>query len=335
MQSQLLTDHPRFRGERDNTPRPNRPPRIAIVGTGMVGATAAYGILLSGLAAELILINRDKKRAQAHADDLRDAQIFSHASRIVAGDLSECWDADIVLVTAGASQSGQNTSRLDNLKESAAILRSIIPAIASQNASAIFVIATNPVDVLTYAAWKWSGLPASRVLGSGTSLDTSRLRRRLGEYYGVAPANVHAYIIGEHGDSQVPLLSSAQLAGIPLTQFCAQQGLPCHDALLKKLADKARTGGQDILRAKGATYYGIGTALARIARNILRDEHAVMTVSGLVPASMGLGEVCLSLPTILGRSGISRVVAPLLSADEQDALECSAELLKRHIATVG
>jgi L-lactate dehydrogenase len=151
----------------------------------------------------------------------------------------------------------------------------------------------------------------------------------------VAPANVHAYIIGEHGDSQVPLLSSAQLAGIPLTQFCAQQGLPCHDALLKKLADKARTGGQDILRAKGATYYGIGTALARIARNILRDEHAVMTVSGLVPASMGLGEVCLSLPTILGRSGISRVVSPLLSADEQDALECSAELLKRHIATVG
>jgi L-lactate dehydrogenase len=245
----------------------------------MVGATAAYGILLSGLAAELILINRDKRRAQAHADDLRDAQIFSHASRIVAGDLSECWDADIVLVTAGASQSSQNTSRLDNLKESAAMLRSIIPAIAAQNASAIFVIATNPVDVLTYAAWKWSGLPASRVLGSGTSLDTSRLRRRLGEYYGVAPANVHAYIIGEHGDSQVPLLSSAQLAGIPLTQFCAQRGLPCHDALLKKFADKARTGGQDILRAKGATYYGIGTALTRIVRNILRDEHAVSCAS--------------------------------------------------------
>jgi L-lactate dehydrogenase len=262
MQNQLLTDHPRFPGERDNTPRPNRPPRIAIVGMGMVGATAAYGILLSGLAAELILINRDKRRAQAHADDLRDAQIFSHASRIVAGDLSECWDADIVLVTAGASQSSQNTSRLDNLKESAAMLRSIIPAIAAQNASAIFVIATNPVDVLTYAAWKWSGLPASRVLGSGTSLDTSRLRRRLGEYYGVAPANVHAYIIGEHGDSQVPLLSSAQLAGIPLSRFCAQQGLPCHDALLKTFADKARTGGRDILRAKGATYYGIGTALA-------------------------------------------------------------------------
>jgi L-lactate dehydrogenase len=335
MQDQLLTEHPRSLAERVNTPRPNRPTRIAIVGTGMVGATAAHGILLSGLAAELILINRDKKRAQAHADDLRDSQVFSHASRIVAGDLSECWDADIVLVTAGVSQSSQNTSRLDNLKESASILRNIIPAIASQNASAIFVIATNPVDVLTYAAWKWSGLPASRVLGSGTILDTSRLRRRLGECYGVAPANVHAYVIGEHGDSQVPLLSSAQLAGVPLTQFCAQQGLPYNENMLKKIADKARTGGLDILRGKGATYYGIGTALARIVRSILSDEHAVMTVSSLVPASTGLGEVCLSLPTILGRSGISRVVSPPLSAHEQDALECSAELLKRHIATVG
>ena len=188
--------------------------------------------------------------------------------------------------------------------------------------------------MLTYAAWKWSGLPPNRVIGSGTSLDTSRFRRRLAEHYGVASDNVHAYVIGEHGESQVPVTSSARIAGMSLENFCRELGLPHDEDMLRKIANDTRATGLEIIRAKGATYYGIGTALARITGAILRDEHAVLTVSSLVPESMGLGEVSLSLPTIITRDGVARVVSIPLDASERHALEASAETLKQYIATL-
>jgi L-lactate dehydrogenase len=202
------------------------------------------------------------------------------------------------------------------------------------NPHAILLIASNPVDVLTYAAWKWSGLPPNRVIGSGTSLDTSRLRRRLAEHYGVASDNVHAYVIGEHGESQVAVISSARIAGMPLESFCREQDLPYDKDALRKIVNDTRTSGLEIIRAKGATYYGIGTALARIAVAILRDEHAVLTVSSLVPQSMQLGEVSLSLPTIITRNGLARVLSIPLDASETQALVTSAETVKQHIATL-
>jgi L-lactate dehydrogenase len=310
-----------------------RIPRVAIVGTGFVGSTTAYALLLSRTPAEIVLIDRDERRADGHVQDLRDAEVFSHTTRVVTGQFDDCCSADVVIITAGASQSGRR-SRLENLNETAAILKGLVRDVARSNPHGILLIASNPVDVLTYAAWKWSGLPPGRVIGSGTSLDTSRFRRRLAEHYGVASDNVHAYVIGEHGESQVALISSARIAGVPLESFCRELNLPYDKDRLRQIATDTQAAGLEIIRAKGATYYGIGTALARIADAILRDEHAVLTVSSLAPASMELGEVSLSLPTIIARDGVARVVSVPLDAAERQALEASAETLKHYIATL-
>jgi L-lactate dehydrogenase len=306
-------------------------PRVAIVGSGFVGSTTAYALLISGTAAEIVLIDQDRRRAEGHVQDLRDAELFSHNTRIFAGDLADCSSADVTIITAGVSQSGSK-SRLDGLRETAAILKGLVQDI--HNPDGILLIASNPVDVLTYAAWKWSGLPAGRVIGSGTTLDTSRFRRRLAERYGVASDNVHAYIIGEHGDSQVPVLSSAQIAGVPLEDFCQALGLREEESVLKTIANATRAAGGEIIKAKGATYYGIGAALVRIVRAILRDEQAVLTVSSLVPQSLGLGEVFLSLPAIVNREGVARVLSIPLNRSEQEALEASAGAVKQHIAAL-
>lgn len=311
-----------------------RTARVAIVGAGHVGATTAYALLISGTVAEIVLVDKDTARAEGQVYDLRDAALFSHTTRVRAGDYSDCCDVDVIIVTAGVSQAPGMTSRLDDLKQSAGILKEIVEEIACHNPRGVLLLASNPVDVLTYAAWKWSRLPAGQVIGSGTSLDTARFRWRLGERYGVAPENVHAYIIGEHGDSQVAVLSSARVAGIPLGDFCRQVHLPYEEDALKHIAEETRKAGLEIIHAKGATFYGIGAALVRIVTAILRDERAVLTVSSLVPASMELGEVFLSLPAIVGSSGVVRVLSIPLSQHEEEALRKSADILKRYIATL-
>lgn len=322
----------------DHTPNskrelPGRIPRVAVVGAGFVGSTTAYALLLSGTASEIVLIDRDKRRAEGHANDLRDAEVFSHTTRVVVGDFGDCCTSDVIIMTAGLGQSSRK-SRLDGLKETAAIVKGLVLDVARHNPRGILLIASNPVDVLTYAAWKWSGLPAGRVIGSGTSLDTSRFRRRLAEKYGVSPDNVHAYIIGEHGDSQVPVISSARVAGMPLQGFCKELALPYEEGTLNKIATETRAAGLEIITAKGATYFGIGAALARIVSAILHDEHAVLAVSSLVPESMGLGEVSLSLPSIINRDGVARVLSIPLDQAEKHALHKSADIVKRYISTL-
>jgi L-lactate dehydrogenase len=310
-----------------------RVPRIAIVGAGFVGSTTAFALMMSGMAAEIVLIDRDSRRAEGHVNDLRDAEVYSHTARIFVGDFSDCCTADVTIVTAGVSQSGQK-SRMEGLRETGAILHGLVNDVCLQNPSGILLIASNPVDVLTYAAWKWSGLPAGRVIGSGTSLDTSRFRRRFAEHFGIASANVHAYVIGEHGDSQIPVLSSARVAGLPLAEFSKELGLPHEESSFTRIASKTRTAGGDIIEAKGATYYGIGAALVRIIRAILSDERAILTVSSRVAESMQLGEVSLSLPSIVGRHGIVRVLPVALNRSERRALEASAEVVRGHIASL-
>jgi L-lactate dehydrogenase len=310
-----------------------RVPRIVIVGVGFVGSTTAYALMMSGMAAEIVLIDRDSRRAEGHVNDLRDAEVFSHPTRVFVGDFSDCCSADVTIITAGVSQSGQK-SRTEGLRETGAILHELVSDVCLQNPRGILLIASNPVDILTYAAWKWSGLPVHRVIGSGTCLDTSRLRRRLAEHYGVASANVHAYVIGEHGDSQIPVLSSARVAAFPLAEFSNQLRLPHEESSLIRIASKTRTAGGDIIEAKGATYYGIGAALVRIIRAILRDERAILTVSSRVPKSMHLGEVSLSLPTIIDRNGVARVLAVVLNGSERAALGASAEVVKKGIAAL-
>jgi L-lactate dehydrogenase len=315
-------------------PSARRVPRVAIVGPGLVGATTAYALLMSRAAAEIVLIGRDRERVLGHVSDLRDATPYSQPGRILAGDFGDCATADVIIVTVGAPQSRQTGSRLDDLKSSAAMVKEVMTEIARHAPSGVVVIASNPVDVLTHAAWKWSGLPAARVIGSGTSLDSSRLRRRLGEHYGVATEDVQAYVVGEHGDSQVALLSSARIAGTPLQEFCRQRFVPCDAALLRRIAESTRRGGYEIRQAKGATNYGISTALTRITTAVLRDEHAVLAVSALVPEKMELGHVSLSVLAIIGREGVQRFLPLQLSDEETIALRRSAELVKRYIATL-
>ena len=337
-QGDARTVSPYFSVTHDHTPGstrelPSRVPRVAVVGAGFVGSTTAYALLLSGTASEIVLIDRNKRRAEGHAHDLRDAEVFSHSTRVVVGDFGDCCTSDVIILTAGLGQ-GSRKSRLEGLKETAAMIKGLVLDVARYNPRGILLIASNPVDVLTYAAWKWSGLPPNRVIGSGTSLDTSRFRRRLAAHYGIASNNVHAYVIGEHGESQVAVISSARIAGMPLESFCRELELPYDEAVLRKIANDTRATGLEIIRAKGATYYGIGTALARIASAILRDEHTVFTVSSLAPESMGLGEVSLSLPSIVTRDGIARVISLPLDASERKALEASAGTLKHYIAAL-
>ena len=307
---------------------------VAIVGPGLVGTTTAYALLVSGAAAEIVLIGRDRNRLEGQVKDLRDAALYSHATRILAGDFNDAASADVIIVTVGAPQQRDKSSRLDDLRISAAMVKEVMTQIAAREPKGVVVIASNPVDVLTYAAWKWSGLPAGRVIGSGTMLDSSRFRRRLGERYGIASENVHAYVVGEHGDSQVPLLSTARIGGTPLKEFCEERYPSDCEATLRGIADSARNGGQEILQAKGATNYGISAALTRIATAILRDEHAVLTVSTVIPEAMGLGQVSLSVLAIIGRDGVQRVLPLRLSEEEGRAVSSSAQILKRHISTL-
>ena len=309
-------------------------PRVAIVGSGLVGTTTAYALLMSGAAAEIVLMGRDRNRVEGHVKDLRDAALYSHATRIVAGDIADCASADVIMVTVGTPQKRDKSSRFDDLKSSATMVKDVMTQIAAREPKGVVVIATNPVDVLTYAAWRWSGLPAARVIGSGTLLDSSRFRSRLGQRYGIATENVHAYVVGEHGDSQVPLLSTARIGGTPLKEFCEERYPSDCEQTLRGIVDSTRRGGLDILRAKGATHYGISAALTRIATAILRDEHAVLTVSTVVPETLELGKVCLSVPAIVGREGVQRVLPLRLSEEEDRALKRSAQILERHISTL-
>ena len=313
----------------------HRIPSVAIVGAGLLGTTTAYALLLSGAAAEIVLIGRDRNRVEGQVKDLRDAALYFQATRIVAGDFTDCASADVIIVTVGAPQQRDKFSRLDDLKLSAAMVKEVMTEIAAQEPKGVIVIASNPVDVLTYAAWKWSGLSAGRVIGSGTLLDSSRFRRRLGERYGIASENVHAYVIGEHGASQVPLLSTARIGGTPLKEFCQERYPSDCEETLRGLANSTRSGGEEVLRVKGATNYGIVAALTRIATAILRDENAVLTVSTVAPEAMELGQVSLSVPVIVGREGVLRVLPLWLSEEEDRALRRSADILSRHIALLG
>lgn len=311
---------------------PNRARRIAIVGSGMVGSTTAFALLLEGIAAEIVLIDKNQSLAEGHVDDLSDAQLYSRTARVFVGDFADCATADVVIITAGVNQALMGNCRINDIKAASEILKGIVEEIRRHDPCGIILVATNPLDVMTYAVGKWSGLSPNRVIGSGTALDTSRFRRRLAQHFGIAPENVHAYIIGEHGDTQIPVLSSARVAGMSLEEFCRDQGLPYDESLFLAIANKTRTAGYAIQQAKGSTYYGIATALTRIVRAIWKDENTVLTVSRLVPPEFGLGDVCLSLPATLGLNGAGRPLNLTLSPSEREALHRSADALKQYIA---
>ena len=311
--------------------RTHRPVRVAVVGAGNVGATFAYALAQSGLASEIVLIDANRTRAEGEAMDMNHAVPFLSPCRIWAGDYADCAGSAVTVITAGAAQKPGET-RLDLVKKNTAIFKQIIPQVAQHNPNGIIVIATNPVDVLSYAAWKISGVPHERVIGSGTILDTARFRYLLSEYFGVDPRSVHAYIIGEHGDSEVPVWSRANIAGMHLNDFCCQQDVQYEQAKMDEIFKQTRDAAYEIIQRKGATYYAIGAGLVRIVEAILRDQRTVLPVSTLIDKYYGIDDVYLSLPTVIDRCGVEALLQLDLAEDEIIGLRKSAEVLKSTIA---
>ena len=307
------------------------PVRVAVVGVGNVGATFAYALLLSGLASEIVLIDANRAKAEGEAMDLNHTVPFTHPTRIRAGDYPDCAGASVTVLAAGASQKPGET-RLDLIKKNAAIWRAIIPEVVKYNPTGILLIATNPVDVLTYAAWKLSGLPAQRVIGSGTVLDTSRFRYLLSQHFGVDARSIHAYIIGEHGDSEVPVWSLANIAGMRLPEFCQAQNLAYDPRAMEEIFVQTRDAAYRIIERKGATYYAVAAGLMRITQAILRNQSTVLSASSLINDYYGIGDVCFSLPTVIDRGGVENVLRLELSPEEVEKLRHSAELLKATIS---
>lgn len=303
------------------------PRKIAVVGAGKVGSTFAYALLLNGLVGEIVLIDVDRKRAEGEVMDLNHAVPLSNPVRIWAGDYPDCAGADVVVVAAGTAQRPGET-RLDLVKRNAAIFQDIIPRITAHNQTGILLIATNPVDVLSYVAWKVSGFPAQRVIGSGTVLDTARFRYLLGEHLGVDPRSVHAYVIGEHGDSEVAVWSLANVAGMRLDDFCHREDCDLGAETRELIFTQTRNAAYEIIQRKGATHYAVAAGLLRIVESILRDQHTVLAVSSLVPGYYGIEDVYLSLPAVVDRGGVERVLHLPLNERETKALRKSAAVLR-------
>ncbi len=308
--------------------------KIAIVGCGMVGATSAFALMEQGLFSELVLVDVNRERAEGEAMDIGHGMTFASPMNIYAGDYDDIMDASIIVITAGASQKVGET-RLDLVKKNAAIFGSIIPEIAKRNYQGILLIVANPVDILTHVAQKLSGFPRSRVFGSGTVLDTGRLKYLLGQHLDVDPRNIDAYIIGEHGDSEIPVWSSAYVSGMPLSRFCEFRGHHDHEAAMEHLAQSVKDSAYEIIKKKKATYYGIAMGVRRICSAIIRDEKSVLPVSVYLDGEFGLSGATLSVPAIVGAKGIEKVVPISLSKEEGDALQKSAEILKETAATIG
>ncbi|MBD3246327.1 MAG: L-lactate dehydrogenase [Candidatus Omnitrophica bacterium] len=308
--------------------------KISIIGAGNVGSTFAYALMLSGAAREIVLVDRDRKRAEGECMDLNHGMSFTRPARIYASGYEGCAGADIVVITAGAKQKpGQ--SRLELVQKNADIFKEIIPEVIRYAKDAILLVVTNPVDVLTYATIKISGFSPNRVLGSGTVLDSSRLRFLISQHCHVDPRNVHAYIIGEHGDSELPVWSLASIGGMVLSEYCPLCDERCD--YLKTLGGifaEVKNAAYKIIDAKGATYYAVALALVRIVEAILRDENSVLPVSSLIEGYYGIDDVCLSVPALVNRKGIVRALRLKLSEKEREQFQGSAKKLQEIIDQV-
>ena len=305
-----------------------RTKKVVIVGAGAVGATFAYALQIRGVAREIVLIDADKQRAEGQALDLSHGEFFTPPVNIRAGDYQDCAGADVVAICAGAKQKpGQ--SRVDLVETNVGICKAIVEKVVEQTTEAILLLATNPVDVLTYAALHFSGLPKQRVIGSGTVLDSARFRYLLSRHCRIDARNVHAYVLGEHGDSEVLPWSITTLAGTTIEDYCKVCPRQCSDINRRQIAAEVRDSAYHIIDAKGATNFAVGLALVKITTAIIRDEDSALTVSTLIGGQYGISDVCLSLPTILNSGGADRMICPNLTEAEQAALKASAEAIKK------
>lgn len=307
--------------------------KVAVIGTGFVGSSSAFALMESGMFSEMVLIDVDKNRAEGEALDIAHGLPFARPMKIWAGTYEDIADAAIIVVTAGAGQKPGET-RLDLVKKNVAIFKSIIPEIAKQDCGGILLIVANPVDILTYVAAKLSGFPENRVFGSGTTLDSARLKYLLGEHLGVDARSVHAWVVGEHGDSEFVVWSSANVAGVPLNNFCEMRGFMEHQEHMDAIANRVKNSAYEIIEKKKATYYGVAMTVRRICEAIVRDEKSIIPVSTVQHGQHGVEGVAISVPTIVGKHGVEKQIALRLSEEEEKKLQDSAKALQDVIATL-
>ena len=301
--------------------------KVGIVGCGFVGAASAFCLMQSGLFSEMVLLDADKNKAEGEALDISHGLPFARPMQIYAGDYDDIVDAAIIVVTAGANQKPEET-RLDLVHRNVEIFKNIIPQIAQRDYQGILLIVSNPVDILTYAALKLSGIPENRVIGSGTVLDTARLKCEIGEHLNVDSRSVHAFIIGEHGDSEIAAWSCANVSGIPLNDFCEMRGHFDHKKATEKIASDVKNSAYEIISRKKATNYGIAMSVKRICEAIVRDEKSILPVSAMMHGEYGIKDIVLSMPSIVGKNGFETHVPIALNKEEIENLQKSAAILK-------
>lgn len=302
--------------------------KAAIIGCGFVGASSAFSLVHKGLFSELVLIDANHSKAEGEAMDLSHGRPFTSPMKIYAGTYDDISDCSLIIITAGANQKPGET-RLDLVHKNISIFKKIIPEITKRNFEGTLLIVANPVDILTYAALKISGYLKERVLGSGTVLDSARFRYLLSEHLHVDSRSVHAYIIGEHGDSELAVWSSANVSGIAINDFCELRGHYDHTEAMDRIYRTVRDSAYEIIDRKGATYYGVAMAVSRIAEAIIRNEHSVLPVSSLMEGEYGLSDLCISVPTIVSAKGAEQVLEIPLSDEEKEKLQKSAAELKK------
>lgn len=301
--------------------------KVMLVGDGAVGSSFAYALVLQGIAQEIAIVDIAKDKTKGDAIDLSNALPFTSPKQIYSAEYSDATDADVVVITAGAPQKPGET-RLDLVNKNLKILKTIVDPIVESGFKGIFVVAANPVDILTYATWKLSGFPKERVIGSGTSLDTARLRQEIADMVHVDARSVHAYIMGEHGDTEFAVWSHANIGGVKIAEWVKQHPEMDENKLVQMFED-VRDAAYKIINLKGATFYGIATALARITRAILDDEHAILPLSVYMDGQYGLNDIYIGSPAVIGREGISNVVEIPLTDHETQSMQSSAKQLKK------
>lgn len=308
--------------------------KVTIIGAGYVGSTTAYALMLGGTTSEIAIIDLDEKRLAGEVMDLNHGAAFVPPVKVYGGTYEDCKDSNIVIITAGVGQRPGET-RIDLLKRNIDVFRDIVPKIVEKNDKCIILVVTNPVDILTYATLKISGLPSNQVIGSGTVLDSARFKYLISQHCNVGPGNVHAYIIGEHGDTAVPAWSITNIASMPIEKYCPICGEGCERDCKDNIFHNVKNAAYQIIDGKGATYYAVGLAVRRIVEAILRNENSVLSVSSLMAGQYGAEDVCISLPTIVNNQGISKVLELPLNDEEIEGFKHSAKVIRQSLKEVG
>jgi len=301
--------------------------KVGIIGAGSVGSTTAYALMVQGIGSEIVLIDRNKEKAEGEAMDIMHGQSFVKPIQVRAGDYSDLKDAKVIIITAGAPQK-EGETRLDLVQKNTNIFKDIISEITKYNQDAILLVVANPVDILTYITLKLSGFSKKRVIGSGTVLDSARFRSLISEQCKIAAKNVHGYVIGEHGDSEVPVWSLTNIAGTQIDKYCPICDQNCDGVIKERISEQVKNAAYEIIEKKGSTYYAVALGVAQITQAILRDEDTVLTVSSLLQGEYGIEDVSLSLPTVIDNNGIRNVLELDLNKEEREAFINSANLMK-------